>query len=194
MNKSRKNRNRGKPLEQRAFETLGKQVHQLDEPPLSGTAARKPGGNKPPRLTVILKLKNGNIIKGSCVCFDNPRMPKSRFFFPAENNRKDVGIPSAVDARDRDCEPALIKDLNGFLRDVHEQAMYEFPEWLEKWGCRANESNPLLNLDEIREEWKYNRVQFGIFRLAVQAGFFTKTHPFYAERLEIVSIEIAGTP
>jgi hypothetical protein len=192
MSKSRKNRNKGKSLEQRAFETLDKQVHQLDGLPRSNATARKQGNGKPPRLTVTLKLKNGNSLKGSCVCFDNPQMPKSKFFFPTGNNGKDVSISSTVDARDQNCEPALLEDLNEFLKDVHEQAMSEFPAWLEKWGCRANETNPLLNLDEIREEWKYKKGQFGIFRLAAQAGLFTDYRPQNAVRPEIIEIDIHG--
>jgi hypothetical protein len=121
--------------------------------------------------------------------------PKSKFYFPTgqkgtNGSLKDFYIPSPVDARVHNCERALIEDINGFLQDVHEQARCEFPEWLEKWGCRASEENPLLNLDEIREEWKYKKGQFGIFRLAAQVGFFTDYRPLNAERLDIITIEI----
>jgi hypothetical protein len=80
--------------------------------------------------------------------------------------------------------------VNDYLRDILEQALNEFPKWLEKWGCRANEENPLLNLDEIREEWRYKKGQFDVFKLAAQVGFFTDHRPMNAERLEIVEIEI----
>ena len=66
-----------------------------------------------------------------------------------------------------------MEDINDFLHDIHEQALSEFPEWLEKCGCRADENNPLLNLDEIREEWKYKKGQFGIFRLAARHPHFS---------------------
>jgi hypothetical protein len=124
-------------------------------------------------------------------------MPKSKLFFPtgqkkADGGSKDFCIPSQIDVRTRGGEIALMEDVNDFLRDIHEQALSEFPEWLEKWGCRADEKNPLLNLDEIREEWKYKKRQFGIFRLAEQAGFFTDFHPLNAERLKIVGVETSG--
>jgi hypothetical protein len=83
-----------------------------------------------------------------------------------------------------------MNDMNDFLKDIHEQALSEFPDWLEKWGCRANEDTPLLNLDEIREEWRYKKRQFWVFRLAAQAGFFTDSRPLDAERTEIVNIEV----
>jgi hypothetical protein len=126
-------------------------------------------------------------------------MPKSKLFFPtgqkrADGNLKDFCIPSSVDIRMKGGEIALMEDVNDFLKDIHEQAISEFPAWLEKWGCRADEVNPLLNLDEIREEWKYKKGQFGIFRLAASAGFFTDTRPFDAERPEIVAVEIVSTP
>jgi hypothetical protein len=126
-------------------------------------------------------------------------MPKSKLFFPTGQKRsdgslKDFCIPSSIDIRMEGGEIALMKDVNNFLKDIHEQAISEFPEWLEKWGCRADEDNLLLNLDEIREEWKYKKGQFGIFRLAAQAGFFTDSRPLNAERLDIVNIEIVSTP
>jgi hypothetical protein len=198
MSRSRKNRNKGKSLEQKAFETLNKQVHQLEEPNRTETLKEgypKSGNqNKPSKLVVNLKLENGKILIGTCISFDNPKMPKSKLFFPtgqkrADGNSKEFCIPSPVDIRARGKEVALMEDINDFLHDIHEQALSEFPEWLEKWGCRADENNPLLNLDEIREEWKYKKGQFGIFRLAAQVGFFTDFRPLNAKHLKIVEIK-----
>jgi hypothetical protein len=199
MNKSRKHKNKGKSLEQKAFETLNEQIHQFDKPYQSETIKKgyvKSGSqNKPPKLNISFKLKDGKILNGDCLSFDNPKISKSKLFFPTgqkrtDGNSKDFCIPSQIDIRIHGSETALIEDVNDFLRDIHEQALSEFPEWLEKWGCRANENNPLLNLDEIREEWKYKKGQFGIFRLAAQAGFFTDYRPLNADRLEIMEIEI----
>jgi hypothetical protein len=204
MSKPRKNKNKGKSFEQKAFETLNKQVRQFKELDQTGILDNKKDGksgsrNKPPKLAVSFKLKNGKVLNGTCFNFDNPKMPKSKLFFPTEQrgtdgNLKDLCIQSPIDIRIQGREIALIEDVNDFLRDIHEQALTEFPEWLEKWGCRANEDNPLLNFDEIREEWKYKKGQFGIFRLAAQAGFFSDFRPLNAERLEIVNIEIVGIP
>jgi hypothetical protein len=199
MSRSRKNKNKRKSLEQKAFETLNRQVRQSEE--LNRTEALKTGyaksgnSNKPPKLAVSFKLKNGKVLNGVCFNFDNPKMPKSKLFFPTgqkreDGNLKDFCIPSSIDIRIKGGEIALMEDVNDFLKDIHEQAMSEFPEWLEKWGCRADENNPLLNLDEIREEWKYKKGQFGIFRLAAQAGFFSDFRPLNADRFEIVEIEI----
>jgi hypothetical protein len=198
MSRSRKSKNREKFLEQKAFEMLNKQVHQLEE--ANRTVDLKEGDTKsgsqgrPPKLMVNIRLKNGKVLNGTCINFDNPKMPKSKLFFPTgqkrnDGNLKEFCIPSPVDIRVQDGEIALMEDVNDFLKDIHEQALNEFPEWLEKWGCRANENNPLLNLNEIREEWKYKKGQFGIFRLAAQAGFFTDYRPLSAERLEIVEIK-----
>ncbi|MDR2407352.1 MAG: hypothetical protein LBE13_04470 [Bacteroidales bacterium] len=203
MSRSRKHKSKGKSLEQKAFETLNNQVRQFEE--AGQTESSKEGytksGNqgKPPRLMISLKLKNGKVLAGTCVNFDNPKMPKSKLFFPTgqkrtDGNLKDFCIPSPIDIRVQDGEITLMEDVNDFLKDIHEQAISEFPEWLEKWGCRANEDNPLLNLDEIREEWKYKKGQFGIFRLATQAGFFTDFRPLNADRLEIVEIETIDIP
>jgi hypothetical protein len=124
-------------------------------------------------------------------------MPKTKLFFPAGQNKtngnsKNLCIPSPIDSRTQGGEIALMEDVNDFFKDIHEQALSEFPEWLEKWGCRADENNPLLNLDEIREEWRYKKGQFGTFRIAAQAGFFTDYRPLNAERPEIVEIKISS--
>jgi hypothetical protein len=201
--KSRKNKDKGKSLEQKAFETLSRQIHQFEEPnqkeALKKGHAKSGGQGKPPKLAVNFKLENGEALSGICVSFDNPKMPKSKLFFPTGRERSDGGskdfcIPSPIDIRSQGGEIALMEDVNDFLKDIHEQALAEFPEWLEKWGCRADENNPLLNLDEIREEWKYKKGQFGAFRMAAQAGFFTDYRPLNAERLEIVEIELNPIP
>jgi hypothetical protein len=200
MSKSQKCKNKEKALEQKAFETLNRQVHQFEEPNRTGILKEKKdvksgNQNKPPKMTVNFRLRNGKVLNGRCVSFDDPKMPKSKLFFPTgqkrtDGNLKDFCIPSPIDIRTQGGEAALIEDMNDFLKDIHEQAISEFPEWLEKWGCRANENNPLLNLDEIREEWRYKKAQFGIFRTAAQAGFFTDSRPLNAERLEILEIEM----
>ncbi|MDR2407179.1 MAG: hypothetical protein LBE13_03580, partial [Bacteroidales bacterium] len=162
MSRSRKHKSKGKSLEQKAFETLNNQVRQFEEFDRTGVLNDKKdvksgSQNKPPKLAVSFKLKNGKVLNGACFNFDNPKMPKSKLFFPtgqkrADGNLKDFYISSPIDIRIKGGEIALIEDVNDFLKDIHEQAMSEFPEWLEKWGCRADENNPLLNLDEIREE------------------------------------------
>jgi hypothetical protein len=205
MSKSKKHKNREKSLEQRAFETLDNRANQFDEPILSGhTSKTGPAGTggrgRPPKFAVSLKLKNGKTLSGTCVSFDNPKMPKSKLFFTTGKQRtggggvKEFCIPSPIDFRSQSGEIALMNDVNDFLKDIHEQALAEFPEWLEKWGCRANETNPLLNLDDIREEWRYKKGQFGVFRFAAQAGFFTDARPFCAERPEIAEIKINNLP
>jgi hypothetical protein len=199
MSKSRKNKNKGKSLEQKAFETLNRQVHQLDDPGqqkiLKENYAKSGNQGKPPKMEISLRLKNGKALMGVCINYDNPKMPKTKLFFPTgqkrvDGNSKDFCIPSQIDTRISGGEIALMEDVNDFLQDILEQALSEFPEWLEKWGCRSDESNPLLNLDEIREEWRYKKGQFGIFRLAAQAGFFTDHRPQNAERPEIVEVRI----
>jgi hypothetical protein len=203
MSRSRKHKNKGKALEQKAFETLNRQIHQFEEPnrteALKKSYAKSGNQDKPQKLTINLKLKNGKVLTGTYVNLDNPKTSKSKVFFPTgqkrtDGNLKDLCIPSPIDIHIQGGETALMEDLNDFLRDIHEQALSEFPEWLEKWGCRTNENNPLLNLDEIREEWKYKKGQFGIFRLAAQAGFFTDFRPLNAERLEIVGVEANDLP
>jgi hypothetical protein len=199
MSKSRKRKNKGKSLEQKAFETLSKQVQQLEEPiraeTLKKNHVKSNYQDKLQKSVICFKLKNGKVLNGTCINFDDPKIPKTKLFFPAGKNKtngnsKNLCIPSPIDSRIQGGEIALMEDMNDFLKDIHEQALSEFPEWLEKWGCRANENNPLLNLDEIREEWRYKKRQFGIFRIAAQAGFFTDYRPLSAERLEIIKIEI----
>jgi hypothetical protein len=66
----------------------------------------------------------------------------------------------------------------------------EFPEWLEKYSARVGETNPFFNLDEIREEHKYKRSRFGIWRKAAQIGFFTDTRSDTAKFNRIIHLEI----
>jgi hypothetical protein len=199
MGRPQKHEDKEEALERKAFETLKKQLHQFEEP--NRTKALKKGyaksgdKGKPPKSAVSFKLKNGKALSGTCVSFDNPEMQESKLFFPtgrkkAKGSLKDFCIPSPIDVRIPGGEIALMEDVNDFLKDIHEQALSEFPEWLEKWGCRADENNPFLNLDEIREEWNYKKKRFGVFRMAAQAGFFTDSRPLNAERLEIVGVEI----
>jgi hypothetical protein len=201
MSRSRKQKNKEKSLEQKAFETLNKQVHQLEETNRIGVLkngyAKSGSQSKILKLAVSFKLKNGKVLNGTYINFDNSKMSNSKLFFPTgqrkvDGNLKDFCIPIPIDIRIKDGEIALMKNVNDFLKDIHEQAISEFPAWLEKWGCRANENNPLLNLDEIREEWRYKKGQFGIFRLAAQAGFFSDSRPLNAERFEIMEIKTNG--
>jgi hypothetical protein len=142
----------------------------------------------PPKLSIVVKLSNRKIINGTYVCFNDPKQPKGKLFFKAE--KKELCIPTYIDARQRESKIALIEDINDFLRDIHEQALAEFPQWLKLWRIKADEQNPLFNLDEIREEWKYKKEQFGIFRLSYHAGFFSSNRPLGAERRTIVEMEI----
>jgi hypothetical protein len=151
--------------------------------------------SKPSKLTAKFKLEGGKTLTGTCASFDDPKMPKTKLFFQTGQKRnngksKNFCIPCQIDIRVQGGKIAMIEEMNAFFKDIHEQALAEFPNWLEKWGCRADEQNPLLNLDEIREEWNFKKRQFGIFRLTAQAGFFTDSRPSNAKRLDIVEIEL----
>jgi hypothetical protein len=201
MSKSRKHASRGVAFEQKESEIPNEQFRQFEKSDQTETLKKnrdKSGKQgKSPKLIVNFKLSNGKILRGTCVNSNDTKRSKSKLFFPIQQKRydgslKDFCIPSPVDIRNPGGSVAIIEDVNDFLKDIHEQALAEFPEWLEKWGCRANENNPLLSLDEIREEWKYKKGQFGIFRLAAQSGFFTSPPPLKAKRLEVVDIEISN--
>jgi hypothetical protein len=205
MNKSRNHKNGKIPLEQRVFEALHKQIHRFDEPvSFAGKNGYAGGGNadfnnrgaehvKPIKRAIYVKLLNGKILHGTYVSFDSSVTPRSKLFFPtgtknANGDAKNLCISSPIGTQSPDCEPALIEDINEYLQDILEQSLAEFPEWLKKWGRCSEEKNPCFSYNEICDEWKYKKVQFGIFRLAQQAGFFTDYHPAKAERPDIIEI------
>jgi hypothetical protein len=100
MSKSRKRKGGQQSLEKKAFETLSKQIHQFDEPKsfagknnygkgsIASLGNRRPGYGKPSKFIIRVRLSNGKIIQGTCVNFDNPKMPKSKLFFPTKASPK----------------------------------------------------------------------------------------------------------
>jgi hypothetical protein len=129
-------------------------------------------------------LENGASIEGTAVCFNKPDMPKCRLFFKCPDRRElqvDSDVEGQVSSDETNaCFPNaadLLEGLNGYLMALHEEALQEFPEWLEKHSARAGEENPCFNLDEIREEFKYKKYRFAVWRTAEQIGFFDDPRP-----------------
>jgi hypothetical protein len=145
----------------------------------------------PPHLQVVALLESGTSFIGKIVIFNNPNMPKCKVFFK-DKTRHEIGIDADVNIRDSGPEKitALQAIINNYLQALHQEASLEFPAWLEKYSTRVNESNPYFNLDEIREEFKYKKARYGIWRVAAQIGFFDDLRPQYAKFNRVIHLEI----
>jgi hypothetical protein len=139
-------------------------------------------------MQIVIQLENGISFSGTVAAFNTPNTPKSKIFFKDEAKRElsivvDVGVPGI--------KPGILQlEINNQLRFLHEDAVMEFPEWLEKYSTRVSESNLYFNLDEIREEFRYKKSRFGIWRIATQVGFFDDIRPQFAKFNRIVHLEI----
>jgi len=144
-----------------------------------------------PKRMISVLLESGESFDGEVVIFDNPSMPKCKIFFKRPDKR-DFILSTDKIFRSPDSEDEIrIRDvINGYLAQIFEEAVMEFPQWLEKYGTKANDKNPFFNLDEIREEFKYKKNQFGVWRIAAQIGFFNDSRPQFAKFNKIVKIEI----
>jgi len=149
-------------------------------------------GNRPLRWTVVVLLERGESFEGKALAFSNPKMPKCKVFFKDRGKDKELGIASDVDinAGKPERETALQSAINDYLIQLHLEAGMEFPEWLEKYSTRIDETNPFFNLDEIREEFRFKKSRFGIWRKAAALGFFTDMKPTFADFNRIVRLEL----
>lgn len=145
----------------------------------------------PPHLQIAALLESGTSFIGKIVIFSNPNMPKCKVYFK-DKARHEISIDANVDIKTLgpDKITALQAIINNYLQALHQEASLEFPAWLEKYSTRVNESNPYFNLDEIREEFKYKKARFGIWRVAAQIGFFDDLRPQYAKFNRIIHLEI----
>jgi hypothetical protein len=144
-----------------------------------------------PKIQVVVLLENGISFSGTAVVFSDPNRPKCKIFFKGENRRE---LEIAVDINIHSPGPEKIivlqTTINNHLIALHEEAIMEFPAWLEKHSTRVNEDNPYFNLDEIREEFKFKQVRFGIWRIAAQIGFFDGMKPQFAKFNRVIHLEL----
>ena len=143
-------------------------------------------------MDILVLLERGESFQGKAVNLDNATASRCKVFFRGKN--QELGIATDVDISGAGHEKAaeLLSALNGYLLQLHQEANMEFPEWLEKHSTRANEANPFFNLDEIREEYKFKKSRFGVWRKAATIGFFTDMRSNLAEFNKIVHLEIKG--
>ena len=146
---------------------------------------------RPPKWSIIVLLENGASFEAKMVTFDNPNMPKCKVFFKSEN-KKELCVEAniAANAPSSAKETNLRNTINEYLVQLHNEAILDFPEWLEKYSTQAEEENPFFNLDEIREEFKYKKSRFGIWCIAAKAGFFSELKPLTAKINKVVHLEI----
>jgi hypothetical protein len=145
----------------------------------------------PPHTQIVALLENGASFNGKAVMFNNPRMPKCKVFFK-DKNRHELSIDMDIDLKNPSPEKIAVvqSNINSYLLALHTEAALEFPAWLEKYSARVNESNPFFNLDEIREEFKFKKSRFVLWRTAADIGFFDDMWPQYARFNKIVHLEI----
>jgi hypothetical protein len=145
----------------------------------------------PPKMQVVVLLENGTSFSGTAVRFSNPKMPQCKIFFKNENRQEfDIAIDVNIQTPSPEKIAVLQTIINNHLIALHKEAVMEFPEWLEKHSIRVNENNPYFNLDEIREEFKFKKVRFGIWRIAAQLGFFDDMKPQFAKFNKVVHLEL----
>jgi hypothetical protein len=139
-------------------------------------------------MQIVVLLENGLSLDGTAVMFSNFNTPKSKIFFKARDSRE-LSIVVGVGVLGIDSGILQI-EINNHLESLHKEAMMEFPEWLEKHSTRVKENNPYFNLDEIREEFRYKKFRFGLWRIAAQVGFFDDMRPQFAKFNRIVHLDI----
>jgi hypothetical protein len=157
-------------------------------------AAQAGAGQRHGRLSKVqisVLLEDGTSLGGLAVIVNAPDKPKCKAVFKA-GNKRDLSIDTGggIQTFNSAAASALRNAINSRLTGLHKEAAMEFPEWLEKHGVSANEANPYFNLDEIREEYKYKKYRFGIWRASAQFGFFDNSIPQFAKFNRIVHLEI----
>ena len=145
-----------------------------------------------PRLCVTVLLENGESFDGKAVAFSNRGEPACKVLFKC-NGQQELGIITdiSINALGPEKISVIQSSINNFLIQLHEESNMEFPEWLEKYSTRVGETNPCFNLDEIREEFKFKKTRFGMWRKAANLGFFTDMKPQIASFNKIVRIDIS---
>lgn len=169
-------------------DTIREQQHHHHQMAQNNTEERY---RHPPKVQIVVLLENGISFCGTAVMFNNPNMPQCKVFFKDEGNRElSIAVEVNLQAPGHEKVAVLQSIINSQLMALHEEAMMDFPEWLEKHSTKANEKNPYFNLDEIRAEFKYKQSRFGFWRIAARAGFFDDVRPQFAKCNKIAHLEI----
>lgn len=188
MGRSRKRFN-NQNNNQRGFSD-GKSNHERSQSPNQ----HRHRNRRPLKRSIVVLLENGSSFEAKMVAFDHPNMPRCKVFFKSDSKRElciaaDIVINSSATS-DPAKSSVLQSTINNYLTQLHDEAMLEFPQWLEKYSTRTGETNPFFNLDEIREEYKYKKSRYGIWCIAAKAGFFSETKPLTAKFNKIMHLEI----
>ena len=150
--------------------------------------------HRPVKRLIVVLLENGSSFEARIVSFANHDTPICRVFFKSDNNRElcitTNVIMNSTSTSDVTKASVLQSIINKYLVQLHDEAVLDFPEWLEKYSTRAGEANPFFNLDEIREEFNCKKSRFGTWCLAAKVGFFTDLKPFTAKLNKIMHLEI----
>jgi hypothetical protein len=144
-----------------------------------------------PKMQVVVLLENGVSFSGTAVMFNDPNRPKCKIFFRNKNRQElEIAVDINIQAPGPEKIAFIQAVINNHLIALHEESIMEFPAWLEKHSTRVNEDNPYFNLDEIREEFKFKKIRFGIWRTAAQFGFFDNMKPQFARFNRVIHIEL----
>jgi hypothetical protein len=146
----------------------------------------------PLKMSAIVLLEDGASFEGTAVMSGSLDKSKCKLFFTGEDGTE-LGLDADVNLRDCGAGKSLQNAVNSQLEALFEEALLEFPAWLEKHSASAGENNPYFNLDEIRGEFNYKKNRFGIWRKAAQIGFFSGTIPRFASFNKIVRLELRET-
>jgi hypothetical protein len=146
-----------------------------------------------PLHEITLYLENGASLKGQAVKFN---LSDAKILVKDKNEHTlfiDISATAIYTLREKSAY-FIINNITDYLLTLHKEASLEFPAWLERYGTRAKENDPFYNLDEIREEYKHKKFRFGLWRIAVQIGFFNGINAQNAEFNKIVNVELNDAP
>jgi hypothetical protein len=175
-------------VEQNEINELQKQHHQI---------AQKSQQNQSinlPQIQITASLENGVVISGKAMVLTKTNTQKSRVFFnDCDGHELRIDAKGNINSLSYEEMLGFQTAINHYLYNLQEEANTEFPAWLEKYSTKADNMTPYFTLDEIHEKFKCKKFRFGLWRIAMQVGFFDDSRPQQAKLNKIVKLEVQKT-
>jgi len=141
------------------------------------------------KRSVAVLLENGRSFEGTAVSSGKPYAAKCEVFFTGDDGKKLI-IPVNTDIRAKGAEAAVKSGINRHLASLHEEAVLDFPEWLEKCNAKPAGGGTLFSLNDIKKEFRQKRRSFGFWRIAGRIGFFEGGTPQDSKLNKVMHVEI----
>ena len=143
-------------------------------------------------MYINILLDSGISYIGKVILFNNSNSPNCKVFIKSNNVKElRIGVNVNMDLSNTNRFSDLQSAMNDYLESLLEEAILDFPDWMEKHSIKSNETNPIFNLDEIREEFKYKKIRFGVWRIAYAFSFFDNAKPQLAKFNKIVHLGLS---